>query len=207
MLRNLHFGERDVRLRELRAFLDRAIQHAGSFLELAGEPQVVAEYHGVFRQQLSGLFERTHVGDCEIVLAGGCVGDGARAARHEQARILREHRGQLADGDLGLARARPSSRDSGAAGSGCRPSDPAAQPAACRLAARPAKIAERAQALQRLRIRRCSGGARRGLLSKRGLETMTQLGDACGVRIREVRQFRSDRSSGRTTRDEALRST
>ena len=53
-----------------------------------------------------------------------------------------------------------------------------------------AEIAERAQALQRIRIRRCSGGAGRRPLSKRRLETMTQLGDACGVRIREVRQFR-----------------
>ena len=72
------------------------------FREPARGPQVVAEHDRVFRRELSFLVEHAQVGDGELVAAGGGVGDGARAPRHEQAGILREHARQLADGELGL---------------------------------------------------------------------------------------------------------
>ena len=56
VLRDLHLGERDERLRECRALARRVFQDGGGLVELSGESQVVAQHNRVFRRQLARLF-------------------------------------------------------------------------------------------------------------------------------------------------------
>ena len=130
--------------------------------------------------------ELTQVGDRELVPAGGRVGDGARTPRHQQIRILGEHRGELANRDLRFD---------------TRRGHPAIQPrqelhAVLGIAQRttlrrhgctPAHVAERPQPLGRLGI---DGRRRRGSGStERSVERLPHLFDARRLLDRAIAGF------------------
>ena len=99
-LLNVYFGERQQWLRKPGIVARGALEHRRGVRQTSGESEVVAQHDGVLRSELAVRFELTQVGDRKLVPAGGRVGDGARTPRHQQVRILGEHRGELANRDV-----------------------------------------------------------------------------------------------------------